>query len=137
MSFIKRFKKMFIRNKIMSSLTVNLSDLDELKLALTIIQTQIDKSEAETKQWEIERKQRKKKKTVDELIQEIEEEIKYERDSIIDSNIEIENLELKRVELEKHEKLIEETPVIKSLLKVIAKKKQKKVKTDKELIPEN
>jgi hypothetical protein len=137
MSFIKRFKKMFIRNKIMSSLTVNLSDLDELKLALTIIQTQIDKSEAETKQWEIERKQRKKKKTVDELIQEIEEEIKYERDSIIDSNIEIENLELKRVELEKHEKLLEESPAIKSLLKVIAKKKQKKVKTDKELIPEN
>ena len=121
----------------MSSLTVNLSDLDELKLALTIIQTQIDKSEAETKQWEIERKQRKKKKTVDELIQEIEEEIKYERDSIIDSNIEIENLELKRVELEKHEKLLEESPAIKSLLKVIAKKKQKKVKTDKELIPEN
>jgi hypothetical protein len=120
----------------MSSLTVNLNDIDELKLALTIIQTQIDKSEAETKQWEIERKQRKKKKTVDELIQEIEEDIKYERDSIIDSNIEIENLELKREELEKHEKLLEETPAIRSAIKVIAKKKQKKVKTDTELIPE-
>ena len=120
----------------MSSLTVNLSDIDELKLALTIIQTQIDKSEAETKQWEIERKQRKKKKTVEQIIEEIEEDIKYERDSIIDSNIEIENLELKREELEKHEKLLEETPAIRSAIKVIAKKKQKKVKTDTELIPE-
>lgn len=128
---------MSLNIKIMSSLTVNLSDIDELKLALTIIQTQIDKSEAETKQWEIERKQRKKKKTVDELIQEIEEEIKYERDSIIDSNIEIENLELKREELEKHEKLLEESPDIRAIVKAIAKKKpQKKVKTDTELIPE-
>jgi len=120
----------------MSSLTVNLNDVDELKLSLTIIQTQIDKSEAETKQWEIERKQRKKKKTVEQIIEEIEEDIKYERDSIIDSNIEIENLELKREELEKHEKLLEETPAIRSAIKVIAKKKQKKVKTDTELIPE-
>ena len=127
---------MSLRNKIMSSLTVNLNDIDELKLALTIIQTQIDKSEAETKQWEIERKQRKKKKTVEQIIEEIEEDIKYERDSIIDSNIEIENLELKREELEKHEKLLEETPAIRSAIKVIAKKKQKKVKTDTELIPE-
>ena len=128
---------MSLRNKIMSSLTVNLNDVDELKLSLTIIQTQIDKSEAETKQWEIERKQRKKKKTVDELIQEIEEDIKYERDSIIDSNIEIENLELKREELEKHEKLLEESPAIRAIVKAIAKKKpQKKVKTDTELIPE-
>jgi sulfur relay (sulfurtransferase) DsrC/TusE family protein len=121
----------------MSSLTVNLSDIDELKLALTIIQTQIDKSEAETKQWEIERKQRKKKKTVEQIIEEIEEDIKYERDSIIDSNIEIENLELKREELEKHEKLFEESPAIRAIVKAIAKKKpQKKVKTDTELIPE-
>jgi len=127
---------MSLRNKIMSSLTVNLNDVDELKLSLTIIQTQIDKSEAETKQWEIERKQRKKKKTVEQIIEEIEEDIKYERDSIIDSNIEIENLELKREELEKHEKLLEETPAIRSAIKVIAKKKQKKVKTDTELIPE-
>ena len=129
---------MSLRNKIMSSLTVNLNDIDELKLALTIIQTQIDKSEAETKQWEIERKQRKKKKTVEQIIQEIEEDIKYERDSIIDSNIEIENLELKREELEKHEKLLEESPAIRAIVKAIAKKKpQKKVKTDTELIPEN
>lgn len=121
----------------MSSLTVNLNDVDELKLSLTIIQTQIDKSEAETKQWEIERKQRKKKKTVEQIIEEIEEDIKYERDSIIDSNIEIENLELKREELEKHEKLLEETPAIRAAVKVIAKKKpQKKVKTDTELIPD-
>lgn len=126
---------MSLNIKIMSSLTVNLSDIDELKLALTIIQTQIDKSEAETKQWEIERKQRKKKKTVDELIQEIEEEIKYERDSIIDSNIEIENLELKREELEKHEKLLEESPDIRAIVKAIAKKKPQKKVT--ELIPEN
>jgi len=85
----------------MSSLTVNLSDLDELKLALTIIKTQIDKSESETKQWEMEKIQRKKKKTVEQIIEEIDEDIKYETDSIVDSNIQIENMELKKEELGK------------------------------------
>ncbi len=122
----------------MSTLTVRLDGDDEdLKFAIKIIQSMIDKNEAEKKQWEVERKTRRKKKTVDELIQEIEEEIKYEMDSITDSNIEIQNLELKRAELEKYEKQQEETDAIRKAVKSIKKKREKKVKTDTDLIPEN
>lgn len=120
----------------MASLTTNLGDLSEMKASVTILQSLIDKEEEEDRLYEIKRKEKKKKKTVEQLIEEIEEDLKYERDSIIDSNIEIENLELKRTELEKHE----ESPVIRSLVKAIAKKKiPKKVKTDfieLQLIPE-
>jgi len=129
---------MFIGNKQMSTITVRLDgDNEELILAVKIIQSIIDKNDAEKKQWETERKTRKKKKTVDELIQEIEEEIKYEMDSITDSNIEIQNLELKRAELEKYDKQAEQTDAITKAVKAIKKKKEKKVKTDTELIPEN
>ena len=117
----------------MSTITVRLDgDNEELILAIKIIQSIIDKNDAEKKQWESERKQRKKKKTIDEVIQEIEEEIKYERDSITDSNIEIENLELKRAELEKHDKQGEHTDVIKKAVKAIKTKREKKVKTETE-----
>jgi hypothetical protein len=129
---------MFIGNKRMSTITVRLDgDNEELIFAVKIIQSIIDKNDTEKKQWEIERKQRKKKKTVDEVIQEIEDDIKYERDSIVDSNIEIENLELKRAELEKYEKQTEHTDVIRKAVKAIKTKRVKKVKTDTELIPEN
>jgi len=129
---------MFIGNKQMSTITVRLDgDNEELLLAVKIIQSIIDKNDAEKKQWETERKTRRKKKTVDELIQEIEEEIKYELDSITDSNIEIQNLELKRAELEKYDKQAEQTDAIAKAVKAIKKKKEKKVKTDTELIPEN
>jgi len=129
---------MFIGNKRMSTITVRLDgDNEELILAVKIIQSIIDKNDTEKKQWETERKTRKKKKTVDELIQEIEEEIKYEMDSITDSNIEIQNLELKRAELEKYDKQAEQTDAITKAVKAIKKKKEKKVKTDTELIPEN
>jgi hypothetical protein len=129
---------MFIGNKRMSTITVRLDgDNEELILAVKIIQSIIDKNDAEKKQWETERKTRKKKKTVDELIQEIEEDIKYEMDSITDSNIEIQNLELKRAELEKYDKRQEQTDAIAKAVKAIKKKKEKKVKTDTELIPEN
>jgi len=117
----------------MSTITVRLDgDNEELLLAVKIIQSIIDKNDAEKKQWETERKTRKKKKTVDELIQEIEDEIRFERDTITDSNIEIENLELKRAELEKYEK----QDVIKKAIIVIKKKREKKVKTETELVPE-
>lgn len=122
------------------SLTTNLQDLSEMKASVTILQSLIDKEEEEDRLYEIKRKEKKKKKTVEQIIEEIEEDLKYERDSIIDSNIEIENLELKRTELEKHEKTLEESPVIRSLVKAITKKKiPKKVKTDfieLQLIPE-
>lgn len=124
----------------MSSLTTNLYDLSEMKHAVTILQSLIDKEEEEDRLYEIKRKEKKKKKTVEQIIEEIEEDLKYERDSIIDSNIEIENLELKRTELEKHEKTLEESPVIRSLVKGITKKRiPKKVKIETpelQLIPE-
>lgn len=126
--------------KTMSSLTTNLSDLSEMKAAVTILQNLIHNEEEEDRLYEIKRKEKKKKKTVEQLIEEIEEDLKYERDSIIDSNIEIENLELKRTELEKHDKTLEESPVIRSLVKAIAKKKiPKKIKKETpelQLIPE-
>lgn len=119
---------MFIGNKKMSTITVRLDgDDEELKFAIKIIQSIIDKNEADKKQWEVEKKQRRKKKTVDELIQEIEEDIKCEMDTITDSNIEIQNLELKRAELEKYE----EQPDAKTV-KVIKKKKEKKVKIEED-----
>lgn len=122
----------------MSTITVRLDgDDEELILAIKIIQSIVDKNEAERQKWQQERKEKRKKKTVDELIAEIEEDIKCERDSIIDSNIEIENLELKRVELEKYEKQSEETDVIKKAVKAIKNKREKKVKTTTDLIPEN
>ena len=124
---------MFIGNKRMSTITVRLDgDDEELILAIKIIQSIIDKNEAERIKYQQERKEKRKKKTVDELIEEIEDEIKYERDSIIDSNIEIENLELKRAELEKYEK----QDVIKKAIIVIKKKREKKVKTETELVPD-
>jgi len=120
----------------MSTITVRLDgDNDELMFALKIIQSIIDKNDAEKKQWESERKQRRKKKTVDELIQEIEDDIKCEMDTITDSNIEIENLEMKRAELEKYDKRQEQTDAIAKDVKAI--KKRRKVKTDTELIPES
>ena len=123
---------MFLRNKRMSTITVNLDgDNEELIFAIKIIQSTIDKNDAQKKQWENQKNHRRKKKTIDELIQEIEEEIKYENDSIVDSNIEIQNLELKRAELEKRE-----TDVIKKAVKAIKTKREKKVKTETELIPE-
>jgi len=129
---------MFIGNKRMSTITVRLDgDDEELILAIKIIQSIIDKNEAERQKWQQEKKERRKKKTVDELIEEIENDIKYERDSIVDSNIEIENLELKRVELEKYDKQAEQTDAILKAVKVIKKKREKKIKTDTDLIPEN
>jgi len=122
----------------MSTITVRLDgDDEELILAIKIIQSIIDKNEAERQKWQQEKKERRKKKTVDELIEEIENDIKYERDSIVDSNIEIENLELKRVELEKYDKQAEQTDAILKAVKVIKKKREKKIKTDTDLIPEN
>lgn len=117
----------------MSTITVRLDgDDEELILAVKIIQSIIDKNEAERIKYQQERKEKRKKKTVEELFEEIEDEIKYERDSIIDSNIEIENLELKRNELEKYEK----QDVIKKAIIVIKKKREKKVKTETELVPD-
>ena len=128
----KDLKKMFLRNKQMSSIKIKLDDdNEELILAVKIIQSIIDKNDAQNKQWELKRNQRKKKKTIDELIQEIREEIKYQNDSIIDSNVEIQNLELKKAELEKLE--TDPSFVIKTAVK---KKRQKKVKTETEIIPE-
>ena len=128
----KDLKKMFLRNKQMSSIKIKLDDdNEELILAVKIIQSIIDKNDAQNKQWELKRNQRKKKKTIDELIQEIREEIKYQNDSIIDSNVEIQNLELKRAELEKRE-----TDVIKKAVKAIKTKREKKVKIETELTPE-
>jgi len=129
---------MFIGNKRMSTITVRLDgDNEELILAVKIIQSIIDKNDAEKEQWEIQKKQRRKKKTVDELIEEIEEDIKYEMNSITDSNIEIQNLEMKRTELEKYDKQQEQTDAILKAVKGIRKKKEKKVKTDTELTPES
>jgi hypothetical protein len=124
---------MFIGNKRMSTITVRLDgDDEELILAVKIIQSIIDKNEADKIKYQQERKEKRKKKTVDELIEEIEDEIRFERDTITDSNIEIENLELKRAELEKYEK----QDVIKKAIIVIKKKREKKVKTETELVPE-
>jgi hypothetical protein len=118
----------------MSTITVRLDgDDEELIFAVKIIQSIIDKNVAERIQYQQERKEKRKKKTVDELIAEIEDEIKYERDSIVDSNIEIENLELKRAELEKYDNKQE---LIKKAVIAIKKKREKKVKTTTELIPE-
>jgi len=129
---------MFIGNKRMSTITVRLDgDNEELILAVKIIQSIIDKNDAEKEQWEIQKKQRRKKKTVDELIEEIEEDIKYEMNNITDSNIEIQNLEMKRTELEKYDKQQEQTDTILKAVKAIRKKKEKKVKTDTELTPES
>jgi hypothetical protein len=62
----------------MSELRINITDKDEMKSAIIILQLLINKLEEEEKLWEIERKLRKKnkKKTVEELIKEIEEDIK-------------------------------------------------------------
>lgn len=118
----------------MSTITVRLDgDDEELIFAVKIIQSIIDKNEADRIKYQQERKEKRKKKTVDELIEEIEDEIKYERDSIVDSNIEIENLELKRAELEKYD---DKREVIKKAVIAIKKKREKKVKTTTELIPE-
>lgn len=118
----------------MSTITVRLDgDDEELILAVKIIQSIIDKNEADRIKYQQERKEKRKKKTVDELIAEIEDEIKYERDSIVDSNIEIENLELKRAELEKYD---DKRDVIKKAVIAIKKKREKKVKTETELVPE-
>ena len=123
---------MFRRNKRMSTITINLDgDNEQLMFAIKIIQSIIDKNDEQRKQWESRKNNRRKKKTIDELIQEIEKEIKYENDSIIDSNVEIQNLELKRAELEKRE-----TDVIKKAVKAIKTKREKKVKIETELTPE-
>ena len=128
----KDLKKMFLRNKQMSSIKIKLDDdNEELILAVKIIQSIIDKNDEQRKQWESRKNNRRKKKTIDELIQEIREEIKYQNDSIIDSNVEIQNLELKKAELEKLE--TDPSFVIKTAVK---KKRQKKVKTETEIIPE-
>jgi ATP phosphoribosyltransferase len=116
----------------MSELVINITDVAEMKSAIIILQLLINKSEEEERLWTTQRKQKKKKKTVDELIKEIEEDIEYENHSICDSNIEIENLELKRAELEKMEQI---TPAVKSALKKIIKKRPpKKVTTEFELL---
>ena len=120
---------MFRRNKRMSTITINLDgDNEQLMFAIKIIQSIIDKNDEQRKQWESRKNNRRKKKTIDELIQEIEKEIKYENDSIIDSNVEIQNLELKRAELEKRES----DPI----KKAVKTKREKKLKTETEIIPE-
>lgn len=123
----------------MSELRINITDKDEMKSAIIILQLLINKLEEEEKLWEIERKLRKnkKKKTVEELIQEIEEDILYENSCIVDSNIEIQNLELKRVELEKMESITPaDTPAVKKIIKKRPPKKVTKEFELLELIPE-
>jgi hypothetical protein len=50
--------------------------------------------------WKENFKKKKKKKTLVEILQEIEDEIQEELERIDDSNIEIENLKLKKQEIE-------------------------------------
>lgn len=93
-------------------------DNDELKFAIKQIQSIIDENDRIQKQNDDDRKARKKKKTIEELRQEIEDDIDYYKQEIVDNHIEIENLEAKRLELENYD---ENKPEVKP------KKKGKKV----------
>lgn len=119
----------------MPTITIELSNADneELLHVVSILNGVIESNNKKEEEWKNTRN-RKKKKTVDELIQEIDEEIDMERNSIIDSNIEIENLENKRKELEK----LEENPtpaVIKKIVKPV--KKKKPIQDEQLIIPDH
>jgi len=108
----------------MTTLTINLTDIEELRDVQTLIQFQIDKLHKAEEEWKNERKLKKKKKTVEQIIEEINEDIQYETDSIIDSNIEIQNLELKRQEVEKMDKEFVSPPILKKIKKILKIKKK-------------
>lgn len=126
---------MFRLNK-MTSLTIDLeSDNADLLFYIGIIQSVIKQNQDKDIAWALERKQKRKKKTVEEIITEIEEDIKMEMDNITDANIEIQNLELKRSEVEKLEPKIpvDYDALIQKVKKIkIVKKKKEKVSIDTE-----
>ena len=112
-----------------ASLTIGLDcDNEELQFYITLLQGLIEKNNIKEAQWKNHVRDRKKKKTIEEIIEEIEEDIGMERNNIIDSNIEIENLELKRSELEKLEKDKFDDKVLKEIVKKV--KVVRKKKTD-------
>lgn len=126
---------MFRLNK-MTSLTIDLeSDNADLLFYIGIIQSVIKQNQDKDIAWALERKQKRKKKTVEEIITEIEEDIDMERDNITDANIEIQNLELKRSEVEKLEPKnpVDYDALIQKVKKIkIVKKKKEKVSIDTE-----
>lgn len=110
-----------------ASLTIELDcDNEELQFYINILQGLVEKNNIQEAQW---KNKRKKKKTVDEIIEEIEDNLMTERTNIIDANVEIENLELKRSEVEKLEsKKIVDDQVLKEIVKKV--KVVRKKKTD-------
>ena len=115
-----------------ATITIGLdADNKELLFYISFLQAIIDKNIKQEEAWKNRTREKKKKKTVDEVVEEIELDIQIERHNIEDANIEIENLELKRSELEKLEASKKDkfddktlTDIVKAVKKVkIARKK--------------
>lgn len=112
------------------TITIGLhSDNEELEFYISILQILIDKNIKQEEEWKNKVREQRKKKTVEEIIEEIQNEIKMELDNIQDANIEIENLELKRFEVEKLEKEKFDDKELKEIVKKVKVVRRKK-KTD-------
>jgi len=121
---------MYLEQTIMTaSLTIGLDcDNEELEFYISILQGLVEKNNIKEAEWKNRRREQKKKKTVEEIIEEIEEDLTTERTNIIDANVEIENLELKRSEVEKLESKIVDDKALKEIVKKV--KVVRKKKTD-------
>lgn len=124
------------------SITIPLdSDNEELLYFIGLLQNLIAINTEKELVWTNRNKQIKRKKTVEEIIKEIEDDIQDEIHSITNSNIEIQNLEIKRAELEKkHPKIIknlnEEVKTKEVKAKKVRNAKKKKDEIDLEFLEE-
>jgi len=125
--------------KIMTgSITIPLdSDNEELLYFIGLLQNLIAINTQKELVWT--NRKIKHKKTVEEIIKEIEDDIQDEIHSITNSNIEIQNLEIKRAELgKKHPKIIknlnEEVKTKEVKTKEVKAKKVRNVKKKKDEI---
>lgn len=122
------------------SITIPLdSDNEELLYFIGLLQNLIAINTQKELVWTNRNKQIKHKKTVEEIIKEIDDDIQDEIHSITNSNIEIQNLEIKRAELgKKHPKIIknlnEEVKTKEVKTKEVKAKKVRNVKKKKDEI---
>lgn len=106
----------------MAKLEIDLDEcVEDLEMALEIIKNVIETKKKEKEAFDLRSKERKRKKTITELQLEIDEDIADENESIINSHIEIENLQNKKVELEK------KIPQIPAIVKKKINRKKKTV----------
>lgn len=81
----------------MSSITISLDAcIEDMEKVVLFLNGLIEKQKLEEEEW---KNKRTKKKTVQEVLEEIKEDIEINTNDINNAKVEIENLELKRTEL--------------------------------------